>query len=371
MESKPIRILQIVAKMDMGGLENFLMNIYRNINKSLIQFDFIVNDDDKNYFEDEIYKMGGKIFKIPSIRKSGHFKYFRSLRKIFKKEQYKIVHSHYNAVSGFILKEAKICKIKNRIAHSHTAPGVEFKYKGIMGLYKKYSKSLINKNVTERFACSKLAGEWLFEGEKFKIINNGIVAKDYKYNSEKRKKIRKELKISEEEIVIGHVGRVDREKNQEFILDIFFKLIEINKNYKLFLIGEGVLRKKLEKKVKDLNVEEQVHFLGVRNDVKDLLQAFDLFIFPSLVEGLPVTLVEAQAAGLKCFISDSITKEVDLGCDLLNFISLEKSAEEWARFIDNNKKYERKNMFKIIQESGYDMEKNIKEIEKMYLSMFN
>lgn len=370
MKNKTIRILQIVASMNMGGIENFLMNIYRNIDKKKIQFDFLVSDEGKNYFEDEILNLGGKIFKIPSIKKGGHLKHFKELKKILKTENYQIIHSHYNAISGLILKNAKKVGVKTRIAHSHTAPGKDFKYRGISGLYKSYSKSLINKNATHRFACSELAGKWLYgENSEFKVIKNGIVAKNYIYNEKKRITIREKLELKNNEIGLGHIGRFDEQKNHKFLIEVFKSLNNLKSNYKLFLIGDGKLRKEMEDKVKDMKLEDKVIFLGLRKDIPDLLQAFDLFVFPSLMEGLPVTLIEAQASGLKCFISDSITKEVDLGCNLLNFISLQKTSEEWANIINENSIYERENTLKFVQSNGYDMTINIKEIEKMYLGM--
>lgn len=370
MKKKSLRVLQIMGTLDMGGIENFIMNVYRNLDKELIQFDFVINESSKNYFEDEVLKLGGKIYKIPSIRKSGHFKYFRELRKIFKKEEYKIVHSHYNTLSGLILKEAKKCKVKNRIAHNHTAPlkNMEY-YKGISGLYKRYSKSLISKNATKKIACSKLAGDWLYNKSQFIVLNNGIKVSDYTYSLEKRKSIRNELLVEDNEILLGHIGRMDKNKNQEFIIEIFLKLSEINSKYKLCLVGDGAERKKLEKKVKKMKLENKVVFLGIRNDVKRLLQGFDLLLFPSLYEGLPVTLIEAQASGLKCFISDSITNEVDMGCELINYISLDKTSIEWASIINNNKEYIRKNTSEFIIKNEYDIEMIVKKMEKMYLVM--
>lgn len=366
---KPIRVLQITATMNMGGIENFLMNLYRNINREKIQFDFVVNDNGKEeIFEKEIKALGGRVYKIPAVIKKGHFSYIRALKKIYKTENYKIIHSHYNAMTGFILREAKKCGIKNRIAHSHIAPDKNFKYKGLLGLYKKYSKSLINKSSTLRVACSKEAGEWLYGKEKFLIINNSIITRNYIFNKELRKLKREELNIKEEEIIVGHIGRFYLQKNHEFIIDIFNELIKLNSNYKLILVGEGELKKEIEEKVKNMNIEERVLFLGIRRDVNELLQAFDLFLFPSLYEGLPVTMVEVQASGLRSFISDTISKEVDLECNLVKWLSLNQSAKEWADYIDKNKIYKRESTVDKIKQVGYDIEESAKKIEKLYLS---
>lgn len=365
-----LRVLHVLGTLDMGGIENFLMNIYRNIDRNKIQFDFVINDREKeDIFEKEIISLGGKIYKIPPIVKVGHFKYFKALRDIFQKNNYSIVHSHYNAISGFILHEAKKVGIKNRIAHSHIALDKNCNYKGLVGLYKKYSKSLINKNSTLRFACSKKAGEWLYDKEKFQVINNGIITKNYIFNPKIRELKRKELNIKENEIIIGHIGRFNLQKNHKFIIEIFHKLIKLDLNYKLILVGDGELKKEIEEKVKKMNIEDRVLFLGIRRDVNELLQAFDLFLFPSLYEGLPVTLIETQTSGLQSFISDIISKEVDLGCNLIHCLSLNRSAKEWADYINNNKIYKRENNINKIKQAGYDSEENAKKMLERYLEL--
>lgn len=365
-----IRVLHVLATMDMGGIENFLMNIYRNIDREKIQFDFVINDRKKvDIFEKEIAKLGGRIYKIPAIVEKGHFTYIRALREILKKNNYKIVHSHYNAISGIILNEARKCGIENRISHSHIALDKSFKYKGLSGIYKRYSKSLINKNATLKFACSKEAGEWLYGDKKFQVINNGIIAKNYIFNNEVRRIKREELGIKEYEIIIGHIGRFQPQKNHKFIIDVFYELLKLDLNYKLILVGDGELKKSIEDKVKLLGVEDKVLFLGIRQDVNELLQVFDLFLFPSLYEGLPVAMIEVQASGLQSFISDTISKEVDLECNLIKVLSLNQTAKEWAYYIDKNKIYKRENTVDKIKQAGYDSEENVKEIEKLYLRL--
>ena len=366
---RPIRILQITGGMDMGGIENFIMNIYRNIDRKKVQFDFLIHQEEKQVFEDEILSLGGKIYRIPSFGKLGHFNYLKTLNSFFKEHlEYKIVHSHYNTVSGIILREAKRCGIKKRIAHSHTSYP---KYRFIEKIYKSYSKFLINPNSTKKFACSKKAGEWLYGvGSDFKVINNGINPKEYKFNQNLREKVRRELKIRAEDIIVGHVGRFSREKNHSFLIKIFNELLRKNENYVLVLVGIGNTLDPIKKEVEELNIDKNVRFLGVRKDVNRLLQAFDLFMLPSIFEGLPVTLVEAQGAGLKCFISDIVTKEIDLECGLIEFISLERSPKEWAEIIDKNREYERKDTVEALRSHGYDMTQNAKELEDLYIKLY-
>ena len=370
MKEEPIRILQITGGMNMGGIENFIMNIYRNIAKDKVQFDFLIHQKEKQIFEDEILSLGGKVFRIPSLGRVGHFRYLKGLREFFQfHQEYKIVHSHYNTISGIILREAKKCGIKVKIAHSHTSYP---KYRLIESIYKNYSKSLINKNTDIKYACSQKAGEWLYgKNANFEVINNGIDPKEYKFNEKIRKNIRNELKIKDNEILIGHVGRFSSEKNHEFIIEIFKELYSKNNKYRLVLVGTGDTENKIKEKVESLNLQEVIIFLGVRKDVKNLLQGFDIFLLPSIFEGLPVTLVEAQGAGLKCFISDTITKEIDLECGLTEFISLNKSSQEWAEIIDKNREYIRKDTIDSLKSHGYDMTENAKSLENRYIELYN
>ena len=368
--NKPIRVLQITGGMNMGGIENFIMNVYRNIDRNKVQFDFLIHQEEKQIFEDEIEKLGGKVYRIPSIRKSGYFKYKKDLKDFFQAHSYKIVHSHYNELSGLILKIAKESKIKIRISHSHTSYP---KYSNILTkLFAEYLIRLLKNSSSLKFACSQKAGEWLYgESENFEVISNGIDPNKYKFNETIRKNIRDELKIKNDKILIGHVGRFSPEKNHEFIIDIFKDLYSKDNRYKLVLIGTGSTEEKIKKKVKDLGLKEAVNFLGVRKDVNNILQAMDLFVFPSLYEGLPVTLVEAQGAGLKCFISDTVTKEIDLECGLTEFISLNKSSEEWADIIDKNREYIRKDTIENLKIHGYDMTENAKNLENRYIELYN
>lgn len=367
---KPIRILQITGGMNMGGIENFLMNIYRNIDRDKVQFDFLIHQEEKQIFEDEIEKLGGKVYRIPSIRKSGYFKYKKDLKKFFQAHSYKIVHSHYNELSGIILKIAKESGIKIRISHSHIAYP---KYSNIVTkFFGDYLRNLLKSSSSLKFACSNLAGEWLYgKNGNYEVINNGIEANKYKLNEKIRIEKRKELKIEESEITIGHIGRLTEQKNHKFLIEIFSKLHERNNKYKLFIIGNGELEEKIKEQIKALNLEKNIIMLGVRKDVNEILQAMNLFVFPSLYEGLPVTLVEAQGAGLKCFISDTVTKEIDLECGLTEFISLEKTSEEWADIIDKNREYIRKDTIESLKSHGYDMTENAKNLEDRYIELYN
>lgn len=362
---EPARVLQIVATMGMGGIENFLMNLYRSIDKEKVQFDFLILNTDNNFFENEIKSLGGKIYKIVSPKKSGYFKFLRDLKDFFlKNPTYKIVHSHYNILNGIILNQVYKCKVKLIISHSHSTNSG---YSILKKICLQYSKFLLRKIPSKKLACSEKAGIWLYgKNMNFKIIHNGIDLLKYKYNYEIKIRKRKELEIANDDIVIGHIGTFRKVKNHNFLINIFFELYKKNKKYKLILVGDGDLKEEVKAKVDKLGLNKIVIFLGIRNDVEELLQVFDIFLFPSLYEGLPVSLVEAQAAGLKSFISDSITKEIDFGLDLIEFISLNKSALEWADIIEEKRKYKRESKLEVIQKNGYDIKKTSEELVEIY-----
>lgn len=310
MAENTIRILQVLGGMNQGGTENFLMNLYRNIDRKKIQFDFLVNR--KGNFDKEIEKLGGRIYYIPALQKIGQVAYVKKLDNFLKQHtEYKIIHSHLNQVTGLILERAKKFNIPVRIAHSHNSG---FPKNIIKRIYKNYLGSKILDNATLLLGCSDKANKWLYKDQSNKalIINNGVEIYKFKYNDEKRKKIRKELNIKENEIVIGHVGRFSSQKNHKFLIKIFKKYSEKNENARLLLVGDGKLKKQIEKMIKKYDIDQKVIMTGNRNDISQIYQAIDLFVFPSLYEGLPLVLIEAQISGLSILASSTITNMVDV-----------------------------------------------------------
>jgi len=317
----PLRILHAVVNMNRGGAETLIMNLYRNIDRSKVQFDFLTSKE--GVFDSEITRMGGEIHRIPYVTDVGHTGYVRSLNRFFQNNsEYRIIHSHMDKMSGLILRAAEKANIPIRIAHSHNTKsegGLPTK------LYKWYAGSFIKTYATHLYACSNAAGKWLFV-DKFKeafVLKNGIECEKFQFSSSIRKQIKKDLQLDRESLVIGHVGRFNYQKNHLFLLEVFANLVKFLPNAKLLLVGEGTLKAKIEEKIKELKLERNVKLLGIRADVHRVLQAMDVFVFPSLHEGLPVTLVEAQGAGLPCIISDKITEEVDMGIGLVQFLSLD------------------------------------------------
>ena len=347
-KKEPIRIAQIIGKWVGGGVEAVVMNYYRNIDHEKIQFDFICDSDSTNIPYDEIEKLGGKVILIPPYQKV--FKYQKELRRVLKEGNYKIVHSHINTLSVFPLYAAKKVGIPVRIAHSHSTTNKrEWKKNMLKQVLRPFSKIY----ATDYMCCSELAGRWLFGDKEYDkgnvyLLNNAIDLEKYKYDEKIRKEKRKELNINDDTIVIGHIGRFVEQKNHKFLIDIFNEINKKEKNSILLLAGQGPLMEEIKKKVKELNLENNVMFLGQRNDANELYQAFDVFLLPSLYEGLPVVGVEAQASGVLCLFSNDMTKETKV-LDSTIFIGLEKSSNEWANTLLNLlKNYNRKDTRKEI-----------------------
>lgn len=367
-KEEPIRIAQIIGKWLGGGVEAVVMNYYRHLDHSKVQFDFICDDDSTNIPYDEIEKLGGKVILIPPYQKV--FKYQKELRRVLRNGKYEIVHSHINTLSVFPLYAAKKVGVPVRIAHSHsTTNKKEWKKNLLKQVLRPFSK----KYATNYMCCSELAGRWLFgdkaydEGKVY-ILNNAIDLDKFKYDKKIRDKKRKELGIKEDTIVIGHIGRFVAQKNHTFLIDIFNQFHKKEKNSILLLAGQGPLQEEIKNKVRELGLDDSVGFLGQRNDANELYQAFDVFLLPSLYEGLPVVGVEAQASGLLCFFSDDMTKETKV-LDSTVFMSLSNTSEEWTgEILTNLKDYKRINTKNEVSDNGFDIEIEARKLEKYYIN---
>ena len=366
-QNEPIVVAQIMGKWLGGGVESVIMNYYRNIDRNKVQFDFICDSDSTDIPYDEINKLGGKVILVPPYQKI--FAYIRELKKIFRINKYKIVHSNINTLSVFPLYAAWRAKIPIRIAHSHsTSNNKEWKKHIIKNMLKPFSKMY----ATNYFACSEYAAKWLFGDKKFNdgkvtIINNAVDLEMFKYNKEIRRQKRNELNIDDKALVIGHIGRFVSQKNHTFLIDVFNEIRKANKNSILILIGQGPKVDEIKNKVKELNIEKSVLFLGQRKDVSELYQAFDVLILPSLYEGLPVVGIEAQATGNLCYFSNNMTKETKI-LDSTVFMSLNEGPSEWARCIlKSEKEYKKYNTTKEISDHGFNIKKEAKKIEQIYL----
>ncbi|MBY8908368.1 glycosyltransferase family 1 protein [Salinicoccus roseus] len=370
LEKKPIRVLHLVRKMDMGGVQMMLMNYYRGLDKKVVQFDFIVQDFEEGYYDSEILQNGGFIFKVRPIKNPIGF--YKDVNKILRNNEYSIIHIHENFRNVHALLLSYINRIPNRISHSHNAYPEPSNLKKIIKANIKY---LINILSTEKFACSYHAANWLYgkktsERGDVTILKNAINVDSFSFDSEIRDVVRSKLNLSDK-IVIGHIGSFTEQKNHSFIIKIFKELAIKNPNYHLLLIGEGPNQNKIKREVNTMDLSGKVSFLGKKSDTNDLLQAFDLFLFPSLYEGLGMVLLEAQTSGLPIITSDEVPKEIVV-TPLVTFQSLNKTPATWAESIEKKLNiFDRKNMKDKIIAHDYDIESQCVKIQNLYLEMYN
>lgn len=359
-----IRILHCVNDMHRAGLETMLMNYYRNIDRTKIQFDFLTHRPYRSDYDEEIESLGGKIYYAPRLYPQNYPAYFKWMRKFFKEHpEYKIVHSHIDTMSYLPLLAAKKAGIPIRIAHSHnTSLDRDFKY-----LLKQYFRFRINSVCTHRLACGEEAGKFLFGNQEFKVIPNAIDAEKFYFNEELRYKKRKELCL-EDKFVVGHVGRLSYQKNHKFLIEIFNELLKKEPDSILLLVGVGEKEEELKRQVKSLNIEDKVNFLGNRSDVNELYQAMDVFVMPSFFEGIPVVGVEAQFANLPCIFSDKVPEEVKF-TDNCVFFPLSKGLDSWVNDVlevYDNCRLKQSNSFK---DSIYNIEYSHTLLENVYLEL--
>lgn len=367
MENDKIRILNIVPNMRAAGIESFIMNVYRNIDREKVQFDFIVHNTERNFFDDEIEKLGGKIYRFTYKDDKNIIKYIKDLNSFFKEhKEYKIVHGHMQSMMPLYLLIAQINKVPIRIAHSHNG-SYEKTLKGfILHIFSRFSKLFS----TDNWACSYVAGKYLFGNQKFEIVYNGIDTSKFEFNKDIRKIKRRELGIDESTFLIGHIGRFELQKNHKFLIRMFEKCQKENSKIKLILIGEGKLEQEIKKMIENLKIDSNVDLLGLRKDVNELYSAMDLFVLPSLYEGLPVVGIEAQTSGVSCIFSKNITNELKMSNNSY-FMDIENDddVENWKMKVleIKNKKVERSK----ITNSKFDIKQIAKEVCIKYYERYN
>ena len=364
---KPIRILHILQRMEAGGTQALLMNLYRNIDRNKIQFDFLVEYPNKQFYDDEIKKLGGKIFYTNVRNDYNIFKFKKEIKKIINENNYKIVHVHAYTIGYFALKAAKECGVPVRIAHSHSNSMTNDMKKPL----KKILQKLFLVHATDFMACSQEAGRYLFNNKKFEILNNAIDSKKFIFNNNTRDKIRKELNINDS-FVVGHVGRLKIEKNHKFIINVFKKIKDEKENSKLIFIGDGPYKKQILDFVKKENLEEDVMVLGNKNNINEYLQAMDIFIFPSKYEGLGIAAIESQAAGTPIIISNGVPDETIISPICFKMSLEEDSYEEWAKKAINlsSSELSHSNMQKYVVEAGFDLKSTVNRIQEYYIKSY-
>lgn len=367
--SEPIRVLHVIGIMNRGGAETMIMNLYRNIDRNKVQFDFVENEGNEAAFDAEIRQLGGKIYRCPRYNGKNHFTYTRWWNSFFEayKGEYPIVHGHIGSTAAIYLSIAKKHGAYT-IAHSHSAGGGSAIYR----LFAYPTRYIANKF----FACSKDAGTSRYgktvgnDSNRCQVLNNAIDAQSFSFNLETRKQVRNELHIAEKAVVIGHVGRFVEAKNHLFLIEVFACVRKRNPNAILLLVGDGERRPEIQAAIAEKHLNDAVILTGVRSDVRGFYQAMDVFVFPSVYEGMPVSLVEAQAAGLPCCVSSNVPGDSAV-TGLVEFISLESGPEKWAEIALQRAMAPRSDMLNEIQKAGFDVSSTANWLKDFYLNVVN
>lgn len=364
-----IRILHSVSNMDRAGIETMLMNYYRFMDRDLIQFDFLCNKKKIGMYDDEIHELGGRIYRTPGLNPIKYPLYLKYMKDLFNKEKYNVIEAHNGALGVYALYAAYRNRIPVRIFHAHGASIT----KDIKYPLKAFCLLFLPRYLNNRFSCGKEAARCYFgnkvaDESKYVYIKNAIDTERFVYNSSVRNKIRNEYSLTDK-FVIGHVGRFMKQKNHRFLIKVFQEVVKLNDRAVLVLAGEGELQEEIKKLVEEFDLLDKVVFLGNIANINEWYQAFDAFVLPSIWEGLPVVGIEAQAADLPCFFSDSITKEVAI-TNNVEFIGLEQSKSFWAKKIcDSVIENDRHDMSQTIIEQGYDIKSEARKLQDLYINL--
>lgn len=369
--SEVIRILHVLGNTQLGGAESRIMDLYRHMDRTRVQFDFLVHTNEKGHFDDEIKKLGGKIYRVPRFRLYNYFSYKRALKKFFKlHHDFRAVQGHITSTAAIYLPIAKKAGVAVVAAHARSA-GVD---KGIKGKITRWMRRNLSKKTDYMFTCSRLAGISVFGEQAVRdgktiFIPNAIDCQAFAYDEKKREEMRERLGIRNC-YVIGHVGRFHYAKNHEYLLQVFASLCntaegEKKRDYVLLLLGEGSGMEDAKRLAEQLGVADRVRFLGNQNPVYDYYQAMDYFVYPSRYEGLPGTIVEAQASGLRCLMSDSICEEA-AASELVHRMGIEEAADKWADYIESTADYTRRSYAKEMQEAGFDVSAQTEKMTAFY-----
>jgi len=361
-----MKILHVAIMNTRGGVASFIMNYYRRIDREKIHFDFLTCCLTKDNYSEEIKQMGGRIHNAPDYKKH-LFKYICYVHNVIKNENYDIIHCHELLLSAISLFFAKRKGIKVRIIHSHNNNIFSLWKRLLIYLFRNFWFFL----ATDFFACSTSAALFLFGSRyKFHIFNNAIDPERFVFNNTTRKSIRNALCLPENAFVIGYVARFVKEKNHLFLIDIFMNILQKNDDAYLLLVGDGILQDKVKNYAEDLNISKNVLFYGISENVYELYSVMDVYVFPSLFEGLPVTGIEAQCAGLPVVASLNIPKTMQVS-SLVKWLDLKSGPEKWAeKVLEYSTSRERKNMCEIITQNGYNIKNECRRLEKIYNEIY-
>lgn len=363
MKREPIRILHMIASLNIGGSQTAILNLYRTIERDKVQFDFIIDHPEETELKGEVESLGGRVFTFPTFTGINIGEIKTAWDNFFDKHsEYKVLHTHSRSYASLYLPIAKKRGLVT-IAHSHSTSNG----KGPLALVKDVMRLPIRRQADYLFACSREAGEWLYgkkavREDRFRIIPNAIDSERFRFDAKRREEVRQELCLRDS-FVIGHVGRLVPPKNHAFLFQIFREWLKREPNSELLLLGDGDLADSLKAEAKGLGIAEHVVFLGAKTNVPDYYQAMDAFVFPSLWEGLGIAVVEAQASGLPCVVADTVPGAADIGAGLVDFLPLDAPASEWAGKI---KSRPREDTSRFVRGAGYDIKANAAAIQVFY-----
>lgn len=361
-----VKVLQVTSKLFRGGAEAFIMNVYRNICRTQVQFDFLVFHTPREYYEDEVESLGGHVYHVPIMEGANLLRRKRMLDAFFDEHHdYAAVHCHMAALGRDVLRSAGEHGVGRLFSHSHIA---DFE-RTPRNIVKQAFQKGFGEYATKRLACSRTAGEFMYPGKDFEVVNNGIDVARFAFDAARRDAFRGLYGFSEEDILVGHVGRFELMKNHAFLIDAFAALARIDEHAFLVLAGDGSLRENVERRAGDLGLSERVCFLGLLDDMPSFYDGVDCFAMPSLFEGLPFSAVEAQCSGLPCVLSDRITDEVAI-TDLVEYLPLEAGAEAWADCIERALGYSsgmRKGYAGVVADEGFDIHGTVAQLAALYM----
>ncbi|MBO0454017.1 glycosyltransferase family 1 protein [Candidatus Enterococcus murrayae] len=367
--SKPVRILQVVNRLDVGGAETFIMNVYRQMDREKVQFDFIVHGAKKGMYVEEVEQSGGRIFQAPNFKKKHLLSYKKWWQLFFSKHpEYKIIHSHIRTTTPIIFYVARKNGLMT-ISHSHSTSnghGIRQKVKGLSNYF--------TRNLSDfMFGCSDEAGKWMY-GKKairstdYQTLSNGIDLGKFRFDEKSREKIRTELNVNDT-FLLGHVGRFAAVKNQRFLIELFPEILKFHPNTKLIFLGSGPLLEENQLYVNEKGLQDDILFLNKKSNINEYMMAMDLFLFPSLYEGLPLALIESQATGLRSVVSDKVTSDADLTgsisfCDITD-------KQQWLETIKHSisTNYPRNTQAEILRQHGYDIKRTATTLQELYLNL--
>jgi len=359
-----IRVLHMIGSLGIGGSQACVMNLYRNIDRNAIQFDFAVDSPGNNYYVNEIENLGGKIYYFPKFNGKNIIEVQRAWNNFLSKHrEYKILHSHVRSYASIYIPIAKRNGVKT-IIHSHSTSNG----RGFASVAKSILQYPLRYQADYFFGCSKAAGEWLFgkgvvKSNQYYTLQNAVDTRQYQANPKEREECRRRLGIENKKVFL-HVGRLHPSKNHNFLLNVFAKVVNHQPDSILLIAGDGELRSGIEERIDELALNGAVKMLGSRSDIPELMQAADCFLFPSNWEGLPLAVVEAQAAGIPCLISDHVTREVQIS-ELVTYLPIDQGVDLWVDAILKIN-YQRKNVICKIKRAGFDVQDTAKWLEVFY-----